>query len=301
MYPRQPTADNERPGRPQPPSTAASTGRASNSANPIKRRQLEKSVSWSGRERLRLLWYRLRLTVAEMNYATRRMVELQAPWDSRGPAPMTPPVGNGQRRPIREGPALLALLITAVVLAGCASPVTAGPSATPTRSRAVAASTPAAARIFTSRHYGYTEALPAGWSSNRPATQQWNGKGAPGYEDSTVDLFSGPGGLEAWAMAASTKESLAAYARATIRAAHAAHPCPAVPQTNQATTIGGAPARLMGMDCPAGSGFLVETAVTIHDGTAFVFASQDPAGTPATHPVDRAAFRNFLAGIRFGR
>jgi len=156
-------------------------------------------------------------------------------------------------------------------------------------------------RMVTSRHYGYTEALPAGWTSNRPATQQWNGKGAPGYEDSTVDLFSGPGGLEAWAMAASTKESLAAYARATIRAAHAAHPCPAVPQTNQATTIGGAPARLMGMDCPAGSGFLVETAVTIHDGTAFVFASQDPAGTPATHPVDRAAFRNFLAGIRFGR
>jgi hypothetical protein len=37
---------------------------------------------WTGRERLRFLWYRLRLTVAEMNYATRRMVELQAPWIS---------------------------------------------------------------------------------------------------------------------------------------------------------------------------------------------------------------------------
>jgi hypothetical protein len=44
----------------------------------IQGRQLEKSVSWSGRERLRCLWYRLRLTVAEMNYATRRMAELQA-------------------------------------------------------------------------------------------------------------------------------------------------------------------------------------------------------------------------------
>jgi hypothetical protein len=31
-------------------------------------------------ERLRCLWYRLRLTVQEMNYATRRIVELQAPW-----------------------------------------------------------------------------------------------------------------------------------------------------------------------------------------------------------------------------
>jgi hypothetical protein len=44
----------------------------------IQKRQLEKSVSWTGRERLRCLWYRLRLTVQEMNYATRRLVELQS-------------------------------------------------------------------------------------------------------------------------------------------------------------------------------------------------------------------------------
>jgi hypothetical protein len=42
----------------------------------------DKLVSWTGRERLRFLWYRLRLTVREMNYATRRVVELQAPWIS---------------------------------------------------------------------------------------------------------------------------------------------------------------------------------------------------------------------------
>jgi hypothetical protein len=47
-------------------------------AGAVDRRQLEKSVSWTGRERLRFLWYRSRLTVAEMNYATRRLVELQA-------------------------------------------------------------------------------------------------------------------------------------------------------------------------------------------------------------------------------
>jgi hypothetical protein len=44
----------------------------------VERRQLEKAVSWSGRERLRCLWYRVRLTVAELNYATRRLAELQA-------------------------------------------------------------------------------------------------------------------------------------------------------------------------------------------------------------------------------
>jgi hypothetical protein len=59
---------------------AARTGLASGPADLVPRRQLEKAVSWSGRERLRCLWYRLRLTVAEMNYATRRMTELQAPW-----------------------------------------------------------------------------------------------------------------------------------------------------------------------------------------------------------------------------
>jgi len=44
----------------------------------IQKRQLEKSVSWTGRERLRCLWYRVRLTIQEMNYATRRLVELQS-------------------------------------------------------------------------------------------------------------------------------------------------------------------------------------------------------------------------------
>jgi hypothetical protein len=70
------------PGHRPERGVAPLTNRASGSADPVPRRQLEKSVSWSGRERLRCLWYRLRLTVAEMNYATRRMVELQAPWIS---------------------------------------------------------------------------------------------------------------------------------------------------------------------------------------------------------------------------
>jgi hypothetical protein len=38
---------------------------------------LEKTGGWTRRERLRILWYRLRLTVQEMNYSARRLVELQ--------------------------------------------------------------------------------------------------------------------------------------------------------------------------------------------------------------------------------
>jgi len=202
------------------------------------------------------------------------------------------------QRLIDQVPALFALLIVGAALAGCASSAgarTAG--ASPTHSPALAASTPAAARTVTSRHYGYTEALPAGWRLVTQATQQWDGKGAPGYEDSVVDLFAGPGGVQAWALAAPTKESLAAYTTATIRAARAAHPS-SPPQSNRAITIGGAPARLLTVIAPAGSGFLVEIAVTVHHGTAFVFASLNPSGTT---PTDRPAFRKFLASITFPR
>ena len=161
---------------------------------------------------------------------------------------------------------------------------------------------PAAARTVTSRQYGYTEALPGGWRSVRQAAQRWNGQGSPGDGDSVVDLFRGPRGVEAWALSTPTKASLAAYTATVIRESHANHPCPVRPQTNQAITIGGVPARLLDTQCPAGSGFLVEIAVTIHHGIGFVFGSQNPSGeVPTDQRADRAAFRNFLAGIRLPR
>ena len=82
MHRNPPTPDNERLGHLPAPGMAATASPAPGSADLVHKRQLEKSVSWSGRERLRCLWYRLRLTIAEMNYATRRTVELQAPWIS---------------------------------------------------------------------------------------------------------------------------------------------------------------------------------------------------------------------------
>ena len=194
-------------------------------------------------------------------------------------------------------PVLAASVIMIALLAGCTSSASTGPSASPTRSPTATASTPAAAGLFTSRHYAYTEALPAGWTGGQ-ATQQWNGTGSPGDDDSAVDLFQGPDGIQAWAIATPTKENLTAYTTTTTRASAAAHPCPATPQTDHAITVGGAPAQLLSMQCPPGSSFLVELAITVHDGTAFVFASQNPSGTGG-HSADRAAFRKFLASIRF--
>jgi len=75
-----PTPEQERPRRRPAPDGTAMTSPAPARPAPVRTRQLEQSVSWTGRERLRCLWYRLRLTVAEMNYANRRMLELQAPW-----------------------------------------------------------------------------------------------------------------------------------------------------------------------------------------------------------------------------
>ena len=111
-------------------------------------------------------------------------VPLSRSWPFQGNS-RDPPFAAGTvrctapRRRIGELPVLAASAIMTALLAGCASSATTGPSAPPAQSPAATASPPAAARIFTSRHYGYTEALPAGWTGVQ-ATHQWNGTGVPG-------------------------------------------------------------------------------------------------------------------------
>jgi hypothetical protein len=80
MHPAHRSPDRTDPGRQPETGAAALASPRPDSADLVHRRHLEKTVSWTGPERLRCLWYRLRLTVAEMNYATRRTVEMQAPW-----------------------------------------------------------------------------------------------------------------------------------------------------------------------------------------------------------------------------
>ena len=69
MFRKLPASDHQSPAAASP---------VPGSAEIVDRRQLEKPVSWSGRERRRFLWYRLRLTVAEMNYASRRLTDPRA-------------------------------------------------------------------------------------------------------------------------------------------------------------------------------------------------------------------------------
>ena len=179
----------------------------------------------------------------------------------------------------------LAAIIAVGELAG-------SPGASATRPRAGPGAQAAAARVFSSWLYGYTVALPAGWSA-QPGPR-W--VGAPG----PVDIFRGLPYVVAWAFAAPRPPSLAGYATATARAA-AQLPCPAVPQIDQRVTIGGAAALLIGMTCPAQSGVYMLLAAAAHNQTALVFVFEDSSGVRAAEQADRAAFGELLAGIRFRR
>jgi hypothetical protein len=66
----------ERQLRPEP-NVPVTTSTADSPDDLCQVRNLAKMGGWTRRERLWLMWYRLRLVVQEMNYATRRMVELQ--------------------------------------------------------------------------------------------------------------------------------------------------------------------------------------------------------------------------------
>ena len=203
--------------------------------------------------------------------------------------------GYACRRARNAGPALAACtLIAAGVLAGCSSPATGPPSAAPTRPAVSGAS--AAARVFSSPHYGYTMALPAGWSGR--GAQPWDEPGSRGPAKAGVDVFRGPRYVAASTFAAPMPPSLAGYATAIARAA-AQVPCPAAPQIDQPVTIGGAAASLIGMTCPSQGGVYMLTAATTHKQTAVVFVFEDTSGVRAAQQADRVAFLKLLAGVRF--
>jgi hypothetical protein len=176
------------------------------------------------------------------------------------------------------------------LLAGCSSQLASSPGASAPPSRTSDANAPTA-RVFTSRLYGYTVVLPAGWSA-QPG-QRWGGTGAPG----PVDVFRGQPNVAAWAFAVPRPASPAAYATAITQTA-AQLPCPAALRTSQTVTIGGVPAVLIGMRCPAQGGLLMLTAVTTRGQSTLVITFEDSSGISSAEQADRAAFREFLAGIR---
>jgi hypothetical protein len=180
----------------------------------------------------------------------------------------------------------------ALLIAGCAPVAQSSPAETPAASRSP--------EQLISALYRYALGLPDGWLVITQAVAPWDGTGSPDHNGPDVDQYLGPKGTFGWAYAAPTSANLDEYVAEQSKAAAAAHPCPDTPETNESLVIGGEPARLTTMHCPADGGILVLTAYVVRNGTGFVFALQDPDGGPAAEPATKTAFEGFLANVSFG-
>lgn len=172
--------------------------------------------------------------------------------------------------------------------------VTAAATATPVPT--VAASSSTGPTAFTSKVYGYSLTVPGGWTII-PATAAWDGKGAPFHDVPEADQFVGPAAASAWFFGAPTTKDLAGRVKESIAANAAEHgnTCPAVPQAKDSIVIGSEAGTLLAYDC----GILINSAITVHKGMAYLFGFRDPAVHAATDPTDRAAFLQLLKSVRF--
>ena len=138
--------------------------------------------------------------------------------------------------------------------------------------------------------------MPAGWTIIQ-ATAAWDGKGAPFHDVPEADQFVGPAAASAWFFGAPTSKDLAGKVKESIAANAAEHSstCPAVPQVKDLIVIGTEPGTLLGYDC----GILINSAIAVHKGMAYLFGFRDPAVHAATDPTDRAAFLQLLKSVRF--
>jgi len=175
-----------------------------------------------------------------------------------------------------------------------AAPSSSAPAESPSPT---ASPTPAASTTpFTSKTYGYSLTPPAGWTTIQ-ATAKWDGKGAPTHDVPEADQFISPGPASAWFFGAPTSKDLAAREAERVAANAKDHgdTCPPVPESQDPIEIGGEPGVLSSYDC----GILINTAVTVHDGVAYVFGFRDPAVHAATSPDDRALFLGLLESVKF--
>ncbi len=68
---------------------------------------------------------------------------------------------------------------------------------------------------------------------------------------------------------------------------------PTVPEVQDQIEIGGQPAVLLGWNC----GILINLAITVHNGTAYVFGFRDPAVNAPSDQADRGAFLALLKSV----
>jgi hypothetical protein len=159
---------------------------------------------------------------------------------------------------------------------------------------ASAAASPSGPTVFTSAMYGYTVTIPAGWLA-APAALRWDGTKSSG-PDAESDKFAGPAQLTSWAIAGPFSGDLAAFVTDRIIANARDHSdtCPvAEPEINEPLQIGPQPWVLLGWNC----GAVINQALTLRAGVAYVFTFRDLGVRAATDPADRALFLSILDSV----
>lgn len=205
-----------------------------------------------------------------------------------------------------------ALATAGLIAAGC-SPSTvpatsvaeASPASTPTAAPSVSAPAPetepstgppTSASTFSSDLYRYAVALPSGWELVKPATEAWDGRGAPGHDGATTDLFKSSTGTLMWAYAAPTSATLSEATTAQIAADAAEHPCPTTLEIDEPIAVGGDQGRFTVKHCPVVGGILVAMTAVVHDGSAYIFYFQHPPNA-APSGDDVVMFKKLLSGV----
>jgi hypothetical protein len=184
---------------------------------------------------------------------------------------------------------LLAAAILLVVTLSILTVAVLGPGGGPT------ASPGPPPNVFRSPLYGYSVAVPAGWSAVS-ATTRWDGQSAPS-QGPNVDQISGVH-LIALGIAGPFSGDLTAYVQDRIAATardHADTCPPNALQSNRPISIGGQPGVLLTFNC----GALIDQAITVHGGVGYDFTLRDLAFAGTLDPTDLASFRSMLDSLVF--
>lgn len=149
---------------------------------------------------------------------------------------------------------------------------------------------------FKSATYGYSVTVPSEWITFQ-ASKAWDGTQAVSSEAPESDQFISRLAASAWLVAAATDKDLATYTTQLIAANARDHgdTCPPQPEAQETIKIGNEPGTLLAYNC----GILINLAVAVHNGRAYVFGFRDPAIHAATDAADRSTFVALLESVRF--
>ncbi len=171
-------------------------------------------------------------------------------------------------------------------------------SSTPTPAASTLPS--ASPSVFVSPLYGYSVALPEAWRPE-PATVAWTEADSFGSDSANSDKFYSTRGTTIWAAATATAKTLDQFVDDQVAIDAVENDCPTTLETDDGTTVGGEPARLLTKHCPADApdgGALIATAALLHAGNGYFFYFIYPVGlAPDPNAID--AFTSFLEGVEF--